>query len=702
MPKQPKRIASAPAAPTEATDVALVEGGDILSQDQLDALAAEEAELQARLQREAEVAREKLLTDMGAQFKKEFDEAKTFRLEAERRWIEDLRQYKGLYEPSVASGLKTKKRSRLFLRLTRAKVKSLNARLGDMLFPAGDKNWTIGATPVPTLDPVLWAKEIEEISQARGEVDRDSLRKAINEVARVRCEKMATTIDDQLEEGSYEAECRKVIHSGNVFGTGILKGPLGTPRMSKRWRRDEAGRWTQASVREVKPYYSAVPIWYYYPDPLATEARHCRYEFEYRPMTAGEIAALKDDPAFMAERIDLVLKKFPAGNQNQLEQWEADLRQISREQDNRPNPINRFQLLERWGKISGKLLAAAGVAEVDEERDYEGQVWMVGDIVIRVDINPYDSGSRPFKLFYLDKDETSIWGEGLPSIMRDMQQGGNTALRALVDNAAMTAVPNLEVNTSLMDDEQDLHDFSGGRVWHRIGKGQDSQYPAVRVLEIPNKTNEFMSILKLFMELGDEVSTVPRYTYGINDGAAVSKTVGGMSMFMGQANISLKDIAKNWDDGITTPFISDMYAWNMQFNDDEDIKGDYDVVARGASSLVAKELRANALSQFTADLLKMAPDLAKVRELFAERARNLDLDPDLFLKTEEEMVQDNQEKQMAEAAILTVQTIAKAMGMAPEQLVQNVDQVVAQLSDMMKTMAGADGAGTDEAQALGA
>lgn len=646
-------------------------------------------ELEARLAAEKAMrdARERLLGDMGTAFFKEFTDAKTFRLEAERRWIEDLRQFKGMYAPDVAKNLKDKKRSKLFLRLTRAKVKSLNARLGDMLFPAGDKNWTINSTPVPTLPEELYADEIAEIMRRDGDLDKDALKKAIDEVAKKRAERMSKTIDDQLEEGAYEAECRKVINSGNVFGTGILKGPLGTPRLNKRWRK-QGGQWVISSVKETKPFFSFVPIWYYYPDPLATDRKDCRFEFEYRPCTAGDISRLKEDPSYMADRIDMVLKKFPNGNVNQLEQWELDLRQISREQDNKPNPIGRFQLLERWGLISGKLLAASGIKVPDENVEYEGQVWMVQDIVIRVDINPYDAGSRPFKLFYFDKDETSIWGEGIPSIMRDMQSGGNTALRALIDNAAMSAVPNLEVNTSLMPDEADTSNFSSGRVWHRTGKGLDSQYPAVRVLDIPNRTEQFTAILRLFMELGDEVTTVPRYTYGINDGAAVSKTVGGMSMFMGQANISLKDIAKNWDDGITNPFIGDMYGWNMQFNEDEDIKGDYDVIARGASSLVAKELRANALSQFTADLIKMAPELAKVRELFSERARNLDLDPDLFLKTQDEVDKENQEKQMAEAAIQTVMALSKAMGMPPEQLVSNVDQVIGQMSEMMKELAG--------------
>lgn len=639
----------------------------------------------------------KLLEELGNAHQREFDEAKTYRLETERRWIKDLRQYKGIYDPEVMAALKEKKRSMLYLRLSRAKVKSLNARLADMLFPAGDKNWTITATPMPTIDEAMYAEDIQRLKMRSAEtgeqLDKTAIDKAIREVAREAAEKMEKTVDDQLEEGSYEAKCRKVIASGNLFGTGVLKGPLGSPQMVRKWKRIN-GEWTLEDQKIVKPHFEFTPVWYYYPDPLATDREQCRYEFEARPTTASDLARLKRDDAYIPEQIDKVLSTWPTGNANQLEEWEVDLRDLSKDQQNKPNPTGRFRILERWGYVSGAALKATGLPVEDENIDYEAQVWQVGNVIIRIDINPFDSGSRPFKLFYFDKDESSIWGEGLPSILRDTERGANTSVRAMVDNAAMSAVPNIEVNTRLMPDEVDLNTFTAGRVWHRAGSTADAQYPAVRILEIPNQTEKFAALLKLFMELGDEVSTVPRFTYGGTDGASVSKTVGGLSMLMGQANISLKDLAKNWDDGITEPFIGDCYDWNMQFNDDAEIKGDHEVTARGSSSLVAKEIRANALAGFTADLIQMAPNLAKVRDLFSERARNLDLDPDMFLKTDEEADAENVEKQMGMAAMQTVDTLAKAMGLPPEQLVQNIDQIILQMQAVAQEVGGAlDAAG---------
>lgn len=617
---------------------------------------------------------EALFRTLAKQVQDDFYLASTHRQEIEARWVEDLRQYKGIYSPDIkfAAG-----RSKLFLRITRAKVKSTNARMGDMLFPAGDKNWQLNTRNSPRLDKQLLAAEIEEIIRQRGELDEDALKHAAAEVSRERCEMMSREIDDQLEEGNYEAECRKVINSGNLFGTGILKGPLGTPRRSRRWVMD-VGRWVLRHFSEMRPAFHFVPVWRYYPDPAATDNRNCRFEIEDHPMQKAEFMALMEDANFMRDQIMAALKAYPNGNVQSLQPWELDLRTASKDEQNKPLPTNIYRVLERWGTVSGQVLVASGL-QVDPDVEYAGQIWVIGDYVIRAQINPFESGSRPFKLYYLDKDETSIWGEGIPAIIRDPQRAANTSVRALVDNAAASAIPMFEVNTDLLPNESDHESILSGRVWRRSGRGVDSQFDAVRKIEIPAKTEQFMALLRLFIEMGDEVSTMPRYTYGAADTSGISKTVGGLSMLMGQANISLKDLVKNWDDGITVPFITDMRDWNMQFNEKPEIKGDFDVIARGSSSLVAKEIRARALAEFTMDLIKGAPELGKMRELYAERARNLDLDPDVFLKSDDELEQGA----MANAAKEALMKLASGLGIDPAVLVQNMDQFIEQAKAVM-------------------
>jgi len=69
-------------------------------------------------------------------------------------------------------------------------------------------------------------------------------------------------------------------------------------------------------------------------------------------------------------------------------------------------------------------------------------------------------------------------------------------------------------------------------------------------------------------------------------------------MLMGSVNITLKDQVKNFDEGVTKPYIRAHYFWNMEFSPKEEIKGDYNIVAKGTTSLIAKEVKLETLIKY--------------------------------------------------------------------------------------------------------
>src|SRR5213076_1126208 len=72
----------------------------------------------------------------------EFGQAELARRETEERWLKDLRQYRGIYDPEILA-LIGKNRSKAFVRATRVKVKTVDARVADLLFPNGtERTWT--------------------------------------------------------------------------------------------------------------------------------------------------------------------------------------------------------------------------------------------------------------------------------------------------------------------------------------------------------------------------------------------------------------------------------------------------------------------------------------------------------------------------------------------------------------------------------
>ncbi len=89
----------------------------------------------------------------------------------EDRWMQDLRQYRGQYEPDVLKRLEKYKRSKVYYRLTTQKVNTMVARLMDLLFAQKTKNWSIEPTPDPVLpDDVIMAEMQDELAAGVQEI----------------------------------------------------------------------------------------------------------------------------------------------------------------------------------------------------------------------------------------------------------------------------------------------------------------------------------------------------------------------------------------------------------------------------------------------------------------------------------------------------------------------------------------------------
>ncbi len=576
---------------------------------------------------------------LGVYLRRNFEDWARERQQYEEGWLKDLRQYKGIYDPEIARNIHPK-RSKAFVRLTRTKVKTMDARMMDIAFPGGtEKNYAIDPTPVPDIPDEKKAEIVATIMAERGtEPTEDEIRTIANDVAKKAAERMGTQIDDQLTEGKYVETIQDVMHSGHLFGTGVLKGPLVEKKVERHWTK--TGGAHELLEREVRfPFFEFVPIWDYYPDMSATRHEDTEGEFQRHVMNKADLRALASRKSFDAEKIKEFLRAYPEGLAEQRFH-EAELRNINAKKDGVNMLRRKYEVLEYWGWVSGYELANHGVELSDEEKDkeYEANVWIVGQTVIKAVINPTEQRMRPYHLYYFEKDETSIFGVSVPSVLRDTQQLFNAAIRATLDNAAISAGPQVEVNASLLADGESPTDLYPFRVWVRSGTGADAQAPLLRVYTLPSYTQELLALAEQFKQLGDEASTIPSYMHGEQD-KGVGRTVGGLSMLMGAATITIKDSVRNFDNGITKPFIEGMYHWNMQFNDRDDIKGDYKVKARGSTALVAREIYTQQLDAFArATANPLDQPWVKRGELLRQMEKVRDLAG--IVKSDEEFEQD--------------------------------------------------------------
>jgi hypothetical protein len=304
-----------------------------------------------------------------------------------------------------------------------------------------------------------------------------------------------------------------------------------------------------------------------------------------------------------------------------------------------------YTVIERWGWLRGEDLKASGV-DVPEERCHEmffSNVWLLpSGQIIKAVLQPISGVTWPYHIYYFDKDETSIFGEGMASIIRDDQSMINAATRMILDNAAITAGPMVEVNTSLLSRLDNVTELGPWKVWLRNQTNPGQR--AVTAIDMPSKLNELGAIVQMFENNADEISAVPRYMSGENVSQGAAGTASGMSMLMGAVNIIIKDLVTAWDEGVTRPFLSAMYRWNMQFNPDQEVKGDFNVKARGTASLVAKEVRTRQLNEFAAMTANpLDGPYVKRDRLLRYRAEANEMSD--VVKTEEEVAEEQKNSQ---------------------------------------------------------
>lgn len=628
---------------------------------------------------------------LGGMLLAEFAEAERDRIPTEERWLKDLRQYKGRYDPEVEA-LIGSKRSRVFVRKTRVKVKTTDSRVADLVFPAGrERNWDLAPTPKPRLseDQVI---EIKALAQAMAQaqqltLNRELLDRATLEWAKERAARMATVIRDQLVESRYKAKCLQAIHSGHLYGTGIIKGPLVERKIRSRFIRN-GGKWQQQSVTFISPFVDYVPVWRFYPDMSATELEGARYVYERHAMTRADIAALATRKSFNQRAIREYIEANPRGFHSRRH-FEEHLREIGDRTVVSAQP-GTYELLERWGWLTGEQLATAGV-NVPRERRHEAffsNVWLLPTgKVIKAVLQPINGVTWPYHLYHFDKDEASIFGEGIPSVMRDEQVGLNAATRLMYDNAGITSGPQLEVTPSLLMNPDRVDEHHPWKVWLRNATSPGTA--AVRAIELPSRLNELGALKSMAESNADEVTAIPRYMSGENVTSGAAGTAAGMSMLMGAVNIVIKDLVTSYDEGVTEGFIRGLYHWNMQFHEDDSIKGDFDVTASGAASLVAKEVRARQINELAAATANpMDAPFVKRDVLNRRRAEALEL-PDV-IKTEDEVKADSQSQmaQMQQQMQLQAQQLALAEAQAR---VANLEaQAAATQAKMQATIASID------------
>ena len=587
----------------------------------------------------------------GVRLQSKADDQVQQRYSIDERWLDDLRQFNGQYDKVTAATLAASGGSKLFVNITRNKVNAAEARLIDILFPTDDRNWGIQPTPVPYLSKI--AKDEDPVQNEDGspfvtdkgvQVEKRDIAQGVIEEARERSNAMQDEIADQLTETNYNSVNRDMVHDAVLYGTGILKGPVILGKTRQKWSEvvDDQGQVAQVIeiVEDLKPGAERVDPWDFFPDMQSRSIDDAEFIFQRHYMSKKALRDLADKPGFLRTQIAEVLKQDADNSHTATHLQEMQSMAGLSSYEN-----GRFEVWEYHGPVEKEDLIAAGV-EVDEDdvfTDYSGVVWFSEGRVIKAVINPADTGDMPYSVFNWEGDDTSVFGVGIPFLMRSSQKVLNATWRMLMDNAGLSVGPQTVINSQVVRPADGNWRLTPHKVWELTDKNGNVNN-VFGSFEINSHMTELIALFQYARQIADEETALPQIAQG--EQGSATDTASGMSMLMNSANTMLRRVVKNFDDDVTRPFIKRMYDWNMQFNPKEDVKGDFCIDARGTSSLLVKEQQAaNLMNLMNIAASPLLEPLTNTAALYRKVVSSMQIEADEIVKSTEEIELETQKMQ---------------------------------------------------------
>lgn len=527
----------------------------------------------------------------------------------ETRMLKALRQRNGQYDPEKLAQIRKQGGSEVFMGITEVKCRAGESWLRDTLLDEGSPPWDIVPTPIPELSEQLqqeikdiFGEKVVEMIQATGQapnkeqlqelkeiVDQEYRFKTLRE-AQNRADKMELKIQDQFAHGGWGQAFDEFITDLVTFPSAFIKGPVIRRQRVLDWDTDEMGRTTAVAGEALAPEFERVDPFHIYPEPGITNIDE-GYLFHYHPLTRMELSDLIGVPGYdedaIRELLDLGSNESWI-NESYLSQKDVEESKFGTHY----RPTDLYDTLEFWGRIPGKMLLEWGMEEVDipdPAREYDANVWLVGSYIIKATLNYDPLGEKPYAKTSFIKSPGAFWGKGIPEIIEDVQSVANAAARALVNNMGVASGPQVEVNVDRLPPNEELTQVHPWKIWQTLNDPMGSSAPAVRFGQPESNADVLMTVYERFSRLADDHSGIPAYIYGDLDVQGAGRTSSGLSMLMGAAGKGIRQVVAHIDSDVIKPIVHRQFVYNMRYDEDESIKGDAEVIARGATNLAVKE-----------------------------------------------------------------------------------------------------------------
>jgi hypothetical protein len=608
----------------------------------------------------------------------------------EPRMFKAVRARRGEYDPDVLTKIRENGGSEIYMMLTSNKCRAAASWLRDVLLGQGaDKPWTIRPTPTPTLSPDIVEEmrqnaiqQMANVIQVTGQqLPPMQLRKFLNELreeythnvmeeAKFKVKQMENKMEDQLVEGGFITAFDAFIDDITTFPCAFIKGPIIRRKPTMKWNQNAQSGYQLEIVDDLVLEWERVDPFMIYPSP-ASMGINDGYLIERHKLRQTDLEEMIGVDGYDDEAIRQVIESYGRGG---LQEWlivdstkaQAEGRSTTAVMQNSEHLIDALQF---WGMVSGQMLRDWGLSneEVpDIAKQYPCEAWLIGPYVIKASLNYHPMGQKPYYKASYEGIPGTFWGNSTYDLIKDCQDMCNSATRALSNNMGIASGPQVWVNVDRVPQGEDITQMYPWKIHQVTSDPMGSSAAPIGFFQPNSNAQELMAVYEKFSILADEYSGIPRYMTGSSPTGGAGRTASGMSMLMGNANKSMKQVVANIDNSVMTPLLERLYFYNMKYSDDNELKGDVTIVARGSNSIVAKEtaqVRRNEFLQATANPIDMQiMGIDGRATLLRETAKQLDVNPDDVVPPREKLRVAQQIAQMLQAG----QPPMAAPGMAPQ------------------------------------
>ena len=416
-----------------------------------------------------------------------------------------------------------------------------------------------------------------------------------------------------------------------------------------------------SKVTKIEPTSDCIRVQDCYPDPSCGDSIHDGAFFVERAWWTGKklkslarlpgydpraiVDCLKEGPQSYARRMDNRARPQVGDTFSESKLYEV----MFYYGDATPEDLS--MLMERGNPDGpgvldedGELLPDDPLSELlsEEERRYLASVpvmvTMVNGRCIKATLNPMETGAFPYDFFPWEPVKGQPYGRGIPRKMAVAQRIVNAAVRALLENAGLSAGPQIvTMKGRIQPWNNGAYEVRGRKGWDFL-PGDDAD-PDVRkafmVVDVPSAQVELTAIIQMGLEFADMLTNLPILMQGDQQDAGAAETLGSVKLRFNNAMSPLRVIAKFFDDRLIVPHLGRWHDWAMEKGPDNIKGGDSQIVAKGSTAMIQREEGREFLAQLfpVKDDPKLRIDPAK---MIVEMARANGFDMSTIQYTEEE------------------------------------------------------------------